>query len=339
MRRFALTLALALAVTSLVAATRPIASHAESLGMVTTHEHLNPLLHDSLSLDDITRLQIEYGRTMRSLAAELPGWGCAGGDRLIDKPAVLLEFKTGGPVFALDDDHRYTVAFGLKLNGQTVRQVGPATLDWSDAEVRSAAGSDDPVDGLIRLGRAWIEDLMRAASPCKLTLDLKLTGETQIFDARFSFEYAGVVRDIVLDADGKARFTAPLTVKASAAGACDYRIAVEGATAAGRIEYRDGGLRFSQLRISHQVLTAACDAVGCEYVDLGVARGTCKHTTPYPFTTSFGLLAGTGADLAADSIVSMPMTNAAMVTLPRPALVNPNLAAWDASVVLDYRAR
>lgn len=117
------------------------------------------------------------------------------------------------------------------------------------------------------------------------------------------------------------------------------------------MRYEDGRLRFSQLQLSHSEISGstACEGVlTCTYTDTGIATGQCRWPTGsgaategpgQPFTTSFGLFQGTGADLAADGGVGMEMENAAAAFLPRSSSASSRVTSWNGSVVLDYAGR
>jgi hypothetical protein len=332
----------------LLSLARHAVTHAEPLGLMAAHEP-SLFFRDQLSLDQITTLQIEFGKYFRERAAEMPGWQCMGTGAVNGTPRAVLGFDAVGPAL-IPDDQTYSLAMKLTVQGLDSQTARTIDLDWSDPGTHDAAGSDDPVVALAMVGRSTIDDLLRTVAPCRLSLDLTLKGTTQITDARFNFTYSARTGTIELDRDGRARFIVPATATAEASGPCGsgYAFTVSGAQVEGRIEYRDGQLRFSELRFSHEQISGSTQCEGglsCTYVDRGVAQGQCSWPNGsggategpgQPFTSSFGLFAGTSADAAADTIVTMPLENAATLSLPQPSNVSPRLTSWQGSAVVGY---
>lgn len=323
------------------------AAHAEPLGLVAVREPAI-FFREPLSLDQITRLQIEFGRTFRERAAEMPGWQCVGGG-LTQEPRAVLSFDAAGSI--IDERDGYALAMKLTVKGMGTREAGLIVLDWSDPEVRAVTGSQDPIDALMMVGRATINDLLKQITPCAFSLDFRLEGRTTISDAWFAYTYSGVARGVTLDADGRVTFSIPLDVTVDVTNACgSMTLQVNGARLDGRVEARDGGLRFSRLEVRHQSIsgTQQCQGATCTYTDTGIGRGQCvwpggsivaTERLNQPYTTSFGLFIGRGADIAADTILTMPLENAAELPLPSIVQLSPRTSGWRGSVVLDYSGR
>lgn len=326
-------------------------AHADPLGLMAAHQP-SIFFRDTLSVDQITDLQIEFGKVFRERAAEAPGWQCMGTGAVTGTPRAVLNFDAVGPQL-IPDDQTYSLAMSLDVQGLGSHAAPQIDIDWSDPGAHDAAGSDDPIEALKLVGRATIDDLLRTVKPCDLSLDLALRGTTQITDARFTFAYTAKSGTIELDKDGKATFNVPATATVTAIGPCgsSYDFSVNGARVEGRIEYRDGALRFSELKFSHQSITGTsnCPSVTCTYTDTGVAQGQCvwpngsgpaTEGPNQPFTTSFGLFSGTAADVAADEIVTMPLADQATLSLPQPTNgVSPRVTSWQGSAVVGYGAQ
>ncbi len=347
--RLALLLLLALCSAAFVRAAAP--AHADPLGLMAAHQQ-SIFFRDTLSIDQITDLQIEFGKVFRQRAAETPGWQCMGAGAVPGAPRAVLNFDAVGPAPVLDDQ-TYSLAMSLDVQGLGSHAAPQIDIDWSDPGAHDAAGSDDPIEALKMVGRATIDDLLRTVKPCDLSLDLSLKGTTQITDARFAYSYTAKSGTIELDQDGKASFSVPATATVSVTGPCggSYDFSVNGAHVEGRVEYRDGALRISELKFSHESITGTsnCPSVTCTYTDQGVAQGQCVFPNGsgpategpnQPFTTSFGLFSGTSVDVAADTIVTVPLADQATLSLPQPLNgASPRVTSWQGSAVVGYGAQ
>lgn len=327
-----------------------VGAQAEPLGLMAAHQP-SIFFRDTLSIDQITDLQIEFGKVFRERAAEMPGWQCMGTGAVTGTPRAVLNFDAVGPQL-IPDDLTYSLAMSLDVQGLDSHAAPQIDIDWSDPGAHDAAGSDDPIEALKMAGRATIDDLLRTVKPCDLSLALALKGTTQISDAQFSFAYTAQSGTIELDQDGKASFSVPATATVTATGPCgsNYDFSVNGARVEGRVEYRDGALRFSELKFSHESITGTtnCESLTCTYTDQGVVQGQCVWPTGsgpategpgQPFTTSFGLFSGTAADVAADDIVTAQLADRATISLPQPLNgASPRVTSWQGSAVVGYGA-
>lgn len=89
-------------------------TRAEPLGYLVAHEDTIKL-REELDLDQITRIQIELGRTLRERMAEMPGWQCVGDGRQAGAPRVVLGFDAAGDVLGLEND--YAIKLSLTVKG------------------------------------------------------------------------------------------------------------------------------------------------------------------------------------------------------------------------------
>ena len=330
----------------------PHPARAEPLAYVTAHENTIILPREELTLDQITRLQIEFGRTLRQRMAEMPGWLCVGDGTQAGAPRVVLGFDAIGPDLLTFDDPDYILEMSLTVKGLGRREVPRMVLNPKDPEVQGIAGSDDPVDALTIIGRAAIDDLLKQFSPCALTLQVQMMGVLEKGETVTTHRYSGDLT-VTLHSDGKFESRGLLngTIETTHFGCpTPIPVAVLGVHAVGGVRGADGTLVFERFEVSHAPLRIAVNncplpgggTVSCQIEDNGTATGSCDIVVPGAAVTSvcceesFTLFGATEAGWTGVAPLSVPLEDGAALRLPRPDRANATLARWEGSLELRY---
>lgn len=316
-------------------------ARAESMGWVTAHEEMI-FFFDKLTVEQITELQIELGRALRTRAAEMPGWQCVGSGPSSGEPRVILAFDAAGRVVGLEGDQTYKIAMKLTVKGMGTRDGGILTLDMDDPEIQRVAESSDPVVALAMVGRAMLEDLMKSMTPCEVKTKLQGRSVMDTSGIRLAYTYQAESK-LSLAPDGSFDATGPMSIDIEAtlpASDCvttlTGRVIEPSLRAVGTFRAADESLSFRELRVSAAAITAegtvACPSGGsatCTLDSRRVVSLECSNgaTASFPGQAGGDLLEGSGLTVALRGGESRP--------IPQPSTL-PSGMTWDFSLGVEY---